>query len=932
MSEASQLQALEGKYEILEKLSEGGMGAVYKVRHRLLDSVRVIKVMRPHIAADDLFRARFVREAKLAIRLRHSNIAQVFDFTMGDDGAFYLVLEYIDGLDLHQLMKAIGTVPVSVALEVSHQSLGVIGYLHRKDIVHRDISPDNLLVTRDDDGELLVKLIDLGIAKVTLTEGNLTAAGTFLGKVRYSSPEQFRADEGADVGPSSDLYSFGIVLYELLTGVYPIKGSNLSAIITGHLMQEPLSFAESDPDGRVPEPLRAIVLRAIAKHPEDRFPSARAFRSELASLREAHPVSETEIHQIFEAPVLMTTKIPVMKPGSTQSHLDQNFVVEATPAHVAPTAVEADGGDQPAAVSDAAVAPADTPAVRASVDKQVRALLLGAEKLVEAQHGDEARLQLEAAKALAPDHPEVAKLERALDTIDLRFQARLEAATAEIGEAIDSENFDRAAGKLEAASGRFGSQPTLSELETALETARAGWQERQSRIVGILAATRELMAAAEWEDAAPMAREALILDPANQEAAAVVREAEVGLNRHRDAQRRAAELDKTVTTIAAHIDKEELDQAVRALALSRKVYGAEAGFDELEVRIDEVKARRVQRQVEAMRREGEDLLQNHTYGAAIDRFEKGLSFAPDDESLSDLLAAAREGMRLQKEAEQRQRAIDETALSVERLVLAGRLESAYRTIDGAISNIGEFELADALRTRVEHDIADREAAEKAVREALERAREAAAAKEFEVAAKHVGGAEKLVAEYPELGPPVEDAAREIREGAAAHRRTMGVEEAARSISSRLEAGGLERAERELTLALRLYGDEAELLDLRARLAEANRAIKVDRLVASAQAPGTSIDDALARLEEALELDPSNQQVERLKADLLATRRRQHEERRAQAIADALAPIDALIAEGALEKALVAIDAAVAELGDFPEARGLKHRLRRALVD
>ncbi len=224
MPEAIQLQALEGKYEILEKMSEGGMGAVYKVRHRLLDEVRVIKVMRAHLAEDDLLRARFVREAKIAIRLRHPNIAQVYDFTMGDDGAFYLVMEFIDGMDLHNLTKTVRAVPISVVLEVCHQSLGVIGYLHRKDIVHRDVSPDNLLVTRDEDGALLVKLIDLGIAKVQATDEHLTATGTFLGKIRYSAPEQFRAEDGVEVGPRSDLYSFGIVIYELLTGVYPIKG------------------------------------------------------------------------------------------------------------------------------------------------------------------------------------------------------------------------------------------------------------------------------------------------------------------------------------------------------------------------------------------------------------------------------------------------------------------------------------------------------------------------------------------------------------------------------------------------------------------------------------------------------------------------------------------------------------------------------------
>ncbi len=153
------IQQLEGKYEILEKMSEGGMGAVYKVRHRLLDEIRVIKVMRPHLAEDEVLRKRFVREAKTAIRLRHVNLAQVYDFTMDESGYFFLAMEFIDGIDLHGLAKFAKVVPLGVALELAYQSLDVIGYLHRKEIVHRDISPDNLLISRDDEGNLLVKLI-----------------------------------------------------------------------------------------------------------------------------------------------------------------------------------------------------------------------------------------------------------------------------------------------------------------------------------------------------------------------------------------------------------------------------------------------------------------------------------------------------------------------------------------------------------------------------------------------------------------------------------------------------------------------------------------------------------------------------------------------------------------------------------------------------
>ena len=192
-----ELKPIEGKYEILEKMDEGGMGSVYKVRHLLLDEIRVIKVMRPHLADDEVLRQRFIREAKVAIRLSHPGLVSVFDFTMDKGGYFFLVMEFIDGMDLHHLSRIMQPMSLGLSLEVAHQSLSVLGYLHSRNIVHRDISPDNLLVSQDDEKQLLVKLIDLGIAKVQADDQQLTATGAFLGKVRYSSPEHFQSHDGA---------------------------------------------------------------------------------------------------------------------------------------------------------------------------------------------------------------------------------------------------------------------------------------------------------------------------------------------------------------------------------------------------------------------------------------------------------------------------------------------------------------------------------------------------------------------------------------------------------------------------------------------------------------------------------------------------------------------------------------------------------------
>ncbi|HEX2164549.1 MAG TPA: serine/threonine-protein kinase, partial [Thermoanaerobaculia bacterium] len=278
----SPLAGLDDKYEVLAKLREGGMGAVYKVRHRLLEETRVIKVIRPHLEADEELRRRFLREARAAVRLRHPNIAQIYDFTVDEDGSALMVLEFIDGRDLAELLRLRGRLSVELVLEVGAQCAKALSYLHRNEFVHRDISPDNIMLTQDVEGQPLVKLIDLGIAKPLGGSLDLTGTGLFLGKIRYASPEQFR---GGGLDRRSDLYSLGVALYELATGRHPIVGDTSEAILAGHLHHPPRPFAESDPGGAVPEPLRRALLRALAKKPEDRFPDAAALGDALGEIQ-----------------------------------------------------------------------------------------------------------------------------------------------------------------------------------------------------------------------------------------------------------------------------------------------------------------------------------------------------------------------------------------------------------------------------------------------------------------------------------------------------------------------------------------------------------------------------------------------------------------------------------------------------------------------
>jgi serine/threonine protein kinase len=323
-------EQIDGKYEILGKLREGGMGAIYKVRHRLLDEVRVVKVIRSQADAVGEAADRFLREAQAAIKLRHPNVAVLHDFAVADDGRAFIVMEHIEGWNLLEVLSGFGPPPIALTIEIARQSLKALGYLHRHKIVHRDVSPDNLMLTRDVDGHPLVKLIDLGIAKALEGQGGLTTTGVFLGKPRYGSPERF---SGAGWDERSDLYSFGVVLYELLTGRAPVAGNDPASLMAGHLFRPPLDFAETDPQGLVPTELRALVLQALAKKPEERIADAEAFVWELTMFQDRFPLTYEDLGRVWGVLLpLGTGSVPVVaSPGSTQDRLDMEFGLVKTP-------------------------------------------------------------------------------------------------------------------------------------------------------------------------------------------------------------------------------------------------------------------------------------------------------------------------------------------------------------------------------------------------------------------------------------------------------------------------------------------------------------------------------------------------------------------------------------------------------------------------
>lgn len=277
-----------GRYRLEVPIGEGGMNEVWLARDESLDRNVALKILRSGAETNPRVLARFEREALATSRLTSPNTVRVFDFGASDDGYSYIAMEYLAGADLQQLIRERGPLPAERAVALAIQACRSLAEAHAAGIIHRDIKPANLFATRSGDEHDILKVLDFGIARLVAGGGDATATQSVRGTPAYMAPECW---SGADADARSDVYALGATLYCLLTGKPPFTGKDHALLVRAHLLDAPEapSAALTSPGARVPASLDALVLRCLAKAPDERFSSARALEEELAAIARELP-------------------------------------------------------------------------------------------------------------------------------------------------------------------------------------------------------------------------------------------------------------------------------------------------------------------------------------------------------------------------------------------------------------------------------------------------------------------------------------------------------------------------------------------------------------------------------------------------------------------------------------------------------------------
>ncbi len=279
-------EILDGQFRVLERIGAGGMGSVYKAHQPSMDRLVAVKILHAKFTSRKDLASRFRREARAMSHLTHPNTVKVYLFGQLADNACYIVMEHLEGRNLGQLVRQDGPMPAARAIAVLIQACGALEEAHQKGIIHRDLKPENIFLCKQGGIEDYVKVLDFGLAKVTEREiapGSLilTQEGMVFGTPEFMSPEQA---QGKALDPRSDVYSLAVILYELVTTKLPFDARSPMEFITLHVHAAPIPASTRAPDLTFPPGFDAVLLKAMAKRPEDRFQSAAEFAAALGAL------------------------------------------------------------------------------------------------------------------------------------------------------------------------------------------------------------------------------------------------------------------------------------------------------------------------------------------------------------------------------------------------------------------------------------------------------------------------------------------------------------------------------------------------------------------------------------------------------------------------------------------------------------------------
>jgi hypothetical protein len=309
---------IRNKYQILERIGIGGMGLVYRGRHITFNELCAIKIVNDDIAGNANFLQRFQTEAIVTRKLRHPNAVRVDDFDYTEDGRPFIVMELVEGKNVSEILQSEGPLAVPRAIRIARQVGQAIGVAHKLGIVHRDLKPGNIILTSDEQGQEIAKVLDFGIAKLREAAGadrpEMTMTGMVVGTPLYMSPEQFLGKKaGGEIDGRTDIYSLGVVLYQMITAQLPFEAETPYALMLQHLQTAARPPHELKPELHIPEGLSRVILKAMEKSPEHRFQSAAEFVAALDSVTTSATGGEASV-RLSTAAVSASTATGVATP------------------------------------------------------------------------------------------------------------------------------------------------------------------------------------------------------------------------------------------------------------------------------------------------------------------------------------------------------------------------------------------------------------------------------------------------------------------------------------------------------------------------------------------------------------------------------------------------------------------------------------------